>query len=255
MQRLSDNIIYYRHRANLTQQDVANKLGMDRRNYAKYEAGSRIPREDVLVAMAKIFNCDVITLELGEKRELADILKDYCRRAILRYEDDFLTFYHSFYDDIQLFDITTDIQNAITITIFDELENENLKRCAQDKRYPLAFLAKQVRHLICSEPLDNEIVGDLLANGENAPLGISVQYLFLHQMFNFLEEFGSTNDSNALYAAINKELHDAESYGDIFISFAINIFVPFLDILINALDFAWANDLNIVDALRCECDF
>ena len=43
----------------LTQQQLANKVGVDRTTVSKWELGKAIPRPPVLKRMAKIFNCTI----------------------------------------------------------------------------------------------------------------------------------------------------------------------------------------------------
>ena len=45
--------------AGLKQEDVATKLNIDRSTVAKWETGRSKPRADVLVELAKLFDCTV----------------------------------------------------------------------------------------------------------------------------------------------------------------------------------------------------
>lgn len=48
-----------RIRARLTQEDVANKIGIDRSTVAKWETGAASPRTDKLLQLAQVLNCTV----------------------------------------------------------------------------------------------------------------------------------------------------------------------------------------------------
>jgi transcriptional regulator with XRE-family HTH domain len=48
-----------RLQANLLQQDVANKLGVDRSTVAKWETGGAMPRVDKLKDIAKLYGCTI----------------------------------------------------------------------------------------------------------------------------------------------------------------------------------------------------
>ena len=46
-----------RNDLNMTQQEVADKLGVSQVTYSRYESGRRIPDTDMTVALAKFFGC------------------------------------------------------------------------------------------------------------------------------------------------------------------------------------------------------
>ena len=47
----------YRLAKNMTQQDLADRLQINRSTIAQWETGGNIPRVDTLVQLAKIFKC------------------------------------------------------------------------------------------------------------------------------------------------------------------------------------------------------
>lgn len=49
----------FRERYNLTQEDLAKKLKIDRSSVAKWERGENSPRLKYLFAMSKIFQCSI----------------------------------------------------------------------------------------------------------------------------------------------------------------------------------------------------
>ena len=49
----------YRERASLTQQELANVVGVDRSAISKWEAGEFLPRTDKLPAIAKALGCTI----------------------------------------------------------------------------------------------------------------------------------------------------------------------------------------------------
>lgn len=56
---LAENLRFARKRAYLTQQDVADKLEIDRSTYAYHEAGKAIPNIFTLIKLTEIFNVDI----------------------------------------------------------------------------------------------------------------------------------------------------------------------------------------------------
>ena len=55
----------HRMRAGLRQEDIAEKLGIDRSTVAKWEAGESLPRADKLPQLARLLGCKVDDL-LGD---------------------------------------------------------------------------------------------------------------------------------------------------------------------------------------------
>lgn len=63
-----DNLKYFRKRANLTQQELADKLGVSRSTIGMYEYGGREPDFETLEMIADFFNVNMSTL-IGEKEK------------------------------------------------------------------------------------------------------------------------------------------------------------------------------------------
>lgn len=59
---LGQNLAYFRKLTGLTQQEVAEKLNLNRTTYTKYETGASEPSIEVLKQLADIFEVDVATL-------------------------------------------------------------------------------------------------------------------------------------------------------------------------------------------------
>ena len=53
------NIKEKRNIRNLTQEELAKKMNINRSTVAKWETGESLPRADKLFKLAKIFNCTV----------------------------------------------------------------------------------------------------------------------------------------------------------------------------------------------------
>lgn len=63
-----DNLYYLRVRAGLTQQELADKLGVTRSIVTRYELGSKTPPLATVTALAAIFDCTVDELVNGIKQ-------------------------------------------------------------------------------------------------------------------------------------------------------------------------------------------
>ena len=55
MNKLTNNLKYYRELSGLTQKALADKLDITVRAYQRYESGEREPKLDILISIADIF--------------------------------------------------------------------------------------------------------------------------------------------------------------------------------------------------------
>lgn len=65
-----------RMRSNLTQEDVAHEIQLDRSTVAKWETGKAYPRAETLLRLAKIFECsvdDLLASNINTQREVKEI--------------------------------------------------------------------------------------------------------------------------------------------------------------------------------------
>lgn len=59
MSKFSDMLVYLRKRDNISQQELADRIGMSRSIVGMYETGKRMPSFEVLEAIADVFNVDI----------------------------------------------------------------------------------------------------------------------------------------------------------------------------------------------------
>lgn len=52
-----DNLYHFRSKANLSQQELADKCGVTRQAISAYELGSKTPSVETLILIAKTLNC------------------------------------------------------------------------------------------------------------------------------------------------------------------------------------------------------
>ncbi|MDD3959133.1 MAG: helix-turn-helix transcriptional regulator [Oscillospiraceae bacterium] len=50
---------YFRKKANLTQREVAESLGLDQTTVSRWECGYKMPRADRLLSIAGLYRCSV----------------------------------------------------------------------------------------------------------------------------------------------------------------------------------------------------
>lgn len=67
---------YYRHECGLTQQQVADRLKIERSTYTYYETGKTKPDINTLIKIAKVFNVNYTALLKGVEEELEDAIAD-----------------------------------------------------------------------------------------------------------------------------------------------------------------------------------
>lgn len=62
MTKLSDMLVYLRRRENLSQDELATRLGISRSSIGMYETGKREPELEILEMFADFYNVDMNTL-------------------------------------------------------------------------------------------------------------------------------------------------------------------------------------------------
>lgn len=67
---------YYRHECGLTQQQVADRLKIERSTYTYYETGKTKPDINTLIKIAKVFNINYTALLEGVEDELEAAVAD-----------------------------------------------------------------------------------------------------------------------------------------------------------------------------------
>ena len=73
---LPQNLVFFRKRAGLTQQQVADMLNINRTTYTKYETGSSEPGIEIIKRLAEIFDTDVSMLLEGDRSPLDAAVSD-----------------------------------------------------------------------------------------------------------------------------------------------------------------------------------
>ncbi|MCI6006868.1 MAG: helix-turn-helix transcriptional regulator [Ruminococcus sp.] len=78
MKELGLKLKYYRENCELSQQQVANVLNVDRSTYTYYETGKTTPSASTLLKLAKIFNvpCSVFLESINQELELNSLVAD-----------------------------------------------------------------------------------------------------------------------------------------------------------------------------------
>ena len=120
METIGDRLKYYRQKKGMTQEEVAEKLGIQKSNYQKYESGQRNPKDERITELAKILDCGFLPIKYGEKDLFIASANDYIRKAIMGEE----LVYTSFAEDWEYGDLTTEITEFFC-SYADELEEVN----------------------------------------------------------------------------------------------------------------------------------
>ena len=66
---LSNNLITLRKKANISQEELAEKLDVSRQAISKWESGNGYPETEKLLKLCEIFNCSMDTLMKGKIEE------------------------------------------------------------------------------------------------------------------------------------------------------------------------------------------
>lgn len=91
--QLRDNLRMYRRRMGMTQQEVADRLGVSRTSYTKYETGVCEPGLEMVIQLAKMFGTDINTL-FSDRPETAAV-RDAAGEELSAEERDILLAYRS----------------------------------------------------------------------------------------------------------------------------------------------------------------
>ena len=81
-----ENLKYFRKKNKLTQQQLADKTGLNQRTYSDYERGKTEPSIKILITLAKLFTISVdalvgFTFDIAQKKEDREILKEAGKKA------------------------------------------------------------------------------------------------------------------------------------------------------------------------------
>lgn len=58
-QYIASKLVELRKKSGLTQKEVSERIGVSLSSYSQYETGDKLPRDDVKVAISKLFNRSV----------------------------------------------------------------------------------------------------------------------------------------------------------------------------------------------------
>lgn len=78
MSHFSETLVYLRKRENMSQQELADKLGVVKSSISMYENGARKPSFETLEAIAEFFNVSLSTL-VGDKQNQTSLTEDEAR--------------------------------------------------------------------------------------------------------------------------------------------------------------------------------
>lgn len=92
--KFEDKLQYLRKKANLSQEQLADKLNVSRQAVSKWESGASYPEMDKLIAMSKIFKCSMDDLVNDDAKDF----KSSKERKPTDYLDSFLSFMHKSVD-------------------------------------------------------------------------------------------------------------------------------------------------------------
>ena len=87
---LSDNLKRIRKENNLSQEDLAEKLGVSRQSVSKWESGAAYPEMDKVIQLCKMFDLNIDELLNKNVNEVKD--NKQSKININKYIDDFLSF-------------------------------------------------------------------------------------------------------------------------------------------------------------------
>ena len=252
MEQFSDRLVFYRKLRNLTQQQVADRLGIDRRNYAKYETGERIPKDEILAKLSKILDCTCDNLISGEKLELIDILNFWVRNDVLscvdnRYSDAGYELYTEYMNDSRIF---TQLLDGLKKEIETDSEMQLIVKSHHVCK--LADLLQEQQILYRTDPARQE-AGTLLKSGEQTLL-YKYSVVFVWSVHHYLAELPNVQKiiDESRSAWDMEDRTDQEVYQ----KFIIHVFVRYATLLIDTFSdsyFSFQTNQSIMDTFFLAC--
>jgi len=254
---LNRRIKYYRKKAGLTQESVANELGIRVTNYAKYETGERNPKGERLLKIIEILGTSYHDLVDGEENTVVGVLNRYIRGAITGNIDGFMAFLSEFNSHSNVESVILDclddwgksIKERFSEFHSEFLEEPNLSTLAElDKRYKQSFTSFNCFHNervgIIHEPLDSSH----MFNDEHLDDGIIYKMVFCVAVAKYIELGLDSKCVSCIFSEVreyteNKRMRDEEALK----FFAVLVLVPFLDHIIDALELIAMNNSTIDD--------
>jgi len=242
----------------MTQEYVANALGIRATNYAKYESGERTPKDDRIIELAKILNVSYSILIDGEENIAVDLLNNHLRGAVLGDIDGFNAFVSDFAGQVNVYQTIMShlsgwdkaIQQRYSDFHSDFLEEPNLASLVElDKRYKASGGWFNAHHFqVYGQELDildaeHEFNDDTLDDETLYKMAFCVaaeRYIDLRPHGSFCE--------NSIYTDVreylgNENMSDMEALQ----FFSVKVFVPLLAHILDALEFIASNNSNMDD--------
>ncbi len=124
MKELGLKLKYYRDNCELSQQQVANILNIDRSTYTYYETGKTTPSASMLLKLSKIYNvpCAVFLECINQELELNSKVADSITKGGIS------SFYEESIDD-KIYSLTKDEKDVvIAYRILDNNKKEELRK-------------------------------------------------------------------------------------------------------------------------------
>ncbi len=231
---MCDRIRYYRLRNKLTQQQVAEKMGIATNNYQKYEAGQREPTKKTLPLLAEALGTSEYSLLYSDKEQFVSAYNKHIRElAMQRWE-----MYSITAEEFMGYDIADDTFNYFDewfseIRELDEELSDEILSVESDPEL-LLCLADIIFKLEYRKPVEDtqwKKIGAL--ETEERP---AVFWYFIVFGYVFLREYTSTISAKEV-AAGYVDCLDVETEAEAFDAYIRSVFIPFFDHVLTAVEY------------------
>lgn len=227
MKRISQRIKHYRVKRGLTQEYVANELGIKIPNYVKYESGERTPKDDRLIKIAQILGVSYDALNEGIEQEFVGLLNRHAIGAVLGDIDGFEAFAS---------DMESSAEAYSAVSKFLDGGAMILKESQPDYYHTLIEAPKLISLMGLYNAYKKHLdtvsghVPDMKSSNGYPCLDVetTIKWAFCIAVRNYLEQ----ND----VAEITSEAKQVSGNMDGFIFFATMVFVPYLSFIIDAVE-------------------
>jgi transcriptional regulator with XRE-family HTH domain len=238
MQNLAQRIKHYRKKKGLTQEAVASALDMRTENYAKYESGTRNPKEDKIIKLAKIFGISFSDLLDGIERLFVDLLNRHAIGAVLSDVDGFDAFLPDMEMSMEAYSVILDFYNKGTEN-FKKNNIEYYHKCVENPDLPTLISLYE----LYKEQLNMRVNNNIIVLPENEFDDIpsidaetTTKWAFCIAVYNYLEN----NDTEDI---LNESENNSGCIEPLQF-FALKVFVPYLSFLIDTVEMCQNTSIN-----------
>jgi transcriptional regulator with XRE-family HTH domain len=227
MNNIAKRLKHYRKKAGLTQETVASALEIRPANYSKYERGERVPKDERLIALSRLFGVSYNALYTGLEREFKELIAAHIAGAVIGNVEGFYAYECDFLRNNEAYEIVTACFEKWGNAFSDREEEQWVNVCDQYLSEPDlgSLITLYDRYRIAA---DNPVRINELFDSEKL-----CKLAFCIAVHKYLADRFSADPEDILTEA--EELLDTELITPLQF-FAVKVFVPYFSFIYEAVD-------------------